>query len=733
MSVASSGPRWADRYTPDADGPAMLQEPGGDSPALSFAAIRGIVLRQGQLIIAIVVIALVIGLVVTLLTRPQYEASSTVVVDPNTARVVEGQDIEGGVAPNEMLRYLKTESAIIKSERMAYRVVDALKLADRNDFFGDDAPDRKLTEAERKSRRATAAAMLRGALTVGTSNDTAVVTITYSSFSPEYAALVANSYADNYVLEGARTTIETNANAQKIIQEQIAKLRVQLQDAELQANAYAKANGIVGAAVSSGVGDSATSSGQTITAANLASVNASLTELRTKRIEAEQRWRAIENVPATRLPEVQQNAMLQPLVAERSKTIAELSQLRQRYGETYPRIRELTAQVAALESQINRISTDIKTAARDQYLIAKRQEDGLASELTKASGATLEEQDKRVRYGLLDRNAAALRTQLAALLDRYNQLAAASNFSGGKASKLDSAHVPGGPSSPDLVKNMLVAFALGLVAAGIAAVLREFLDDRLRSPEEVERKLGYPMLGFTPAVEDEKLASQMADPFSSLMEAYSSIRTSVDFAVPGDHRVLNVTSSQPSEGKSLSSLVLARKYASLGFKTLVIDADMRRPGLSYLASGKRPPIGFVEVLLGDVTLDRALLSDTTENLHVLPIAGIPNNPVELLSSARLREFTERLREEYQMVIFDTPPVIGLADSPLMSRLVDATVFVVEANRAHFGQAKVALRRLRAAGANIAGVVLTKYRADTDGSYYYNHSYYYQYGDGQKSD
>lgn len=710
----------------------MLQEAGGESPAISFSAIRGIIFRQGQLIIAIVIIALVIGLVTTLLTRPRYEASSTVVVDPNTARVVEGQDIEGAVAPNEMVRYLKTEATIIKSEKMAFRVVDALKLADRNDFFGDDAPDRKLTEAERKGRREAAAAMLRGGLSVATSNDTAIITITYSSFSPEYAALIANSYADNYVIEGTRTNIETNANAQKIIQEQIARLRLQLQDAELQANAYAKANGIVGATVSNGVGDNASASGQTITSANLASVNASLTDLRTKRIEAEQRWRAIENVPATRLPEVQQNAMLQPLVAERSKTIAELSQLRQRYGENYPRIRELTAQVGALEAQINRISSDIKNAARDQYLIAKRQEDGLASELTKASGATLEEQDKRVRYGLLDRDAAALRTQLAALLDRYNQLSAASNFSGAKASKLDGAHVPGGPSSPDLMKNMLLSFALGLVLAAIAAILREFLDDRLRSPEEVERKLGYPMLGFTPAVEDDKLSEQMADPFSSLMEAYSSIRTSVDFAVPGDHRVLNVTSSQPSEGKSLSSLILARKYASLGCKTLVIDADMRRPGLSYLATGKRPSMGFVEVLLGDVTLERAVVSDMTENLHVLPIASIPNNPVELLSSARLRDFIERLRQEYQMVIFDTPPVIGLADSPLMSRIVDATVFVVEANRAHFGQAKVALRRLRTAGANIAGVVLTKHRADTDGSYYYNQSYYYQYGDKQKS-
>lgn len=730
MSVASSGPSWADRYLPETGQGMPLPDRGSETSTITFGAVRGILFRQRLILVGIVLAALAIGLVMTLLTRPMYQAQATVMVTPNSAKVVEGQDIEDFVASNEIVRYMQTQGALIRSRKMAYRVVDALKLAERDDFFGEAPTGRKLTAAELKSRRETAASIVQGGVSVTIPYDNAIMTIAYSSPSPEFAALIANGYAENFILEDTRSSIETNANAQRILQEKIGELRGKLQSAELAANAYAKTNAIVGAPISTGT-EGSSSPGQTITAANLSSVNATLTDLRTKRIQAEERWLAIANVPASRLPEVQQSGTLQTLVSDRSKAISELSQLRQRYGDNYPRIRELKAQNAALEAQINRLGDDVKTAVRDQYMIAKRQEDAVAAELQRVAGATLDEQDRRVRYGMMDRDAGALRTQLAALLDRYNQISAASNFATGTNTKLDGASVPGGPSSPNLAKNMLIALALGLVVAVIAAVLREFFDDRLRSPEEVERKLGYPMLGFTPVVSDDDLVAQTTDPFSSLMEAYSSIRTSIDFAVPGESRVLNVTSSQPSEGKSLTSTILARKYASLGFKTLLVDADLRRPMLATFASNKRPSAGFVEVLLGDVALDKALLPNQFENLDILSVANIPNNPVELLSSARLRDFIERVRQDYQLVIFDTPPVVGLADAPLLSRLVDATVFVIEANRAHFGQAKVALRRLRSAGVNIAGIVLTKYRPNTDGAYYYYSQQYYQYGDNKQ--
>lgn len=708
---------------------------GGLSSMLSLATIRGVVYRQRFMLIGIVSLALVAALVVTLLTRPMYSAAATVRIDPFTTNIVDGQNLEPEVPVNEVDRYMQTQATVITSRRIAFQVVEARKLDTREDFLGDFATKRPdgMTDAQWKTaRRDAAAGMVQGGIKVDVPMENRVITITYTSPSAAIAAEVANAVADVFVQDDLRRALETNNYAQAYLKDQIDKLQRSVQAAEESANAYAKANGIVAQApvISSGKDGDATPA-QTVTVATLASVNETYTAARAKRIAAEQRWNAVAAIPAGQLPEVQQNNAIQSMIGDRSKAITELSQLRQRYGESYPRLRELNAQVTSLTSQINKASSDIKNAIRDDYTIALRQEQALEGELTKVSGKTLDEQDRRVRYNMLDREATAQRTQLAALLTRYNEISAAANLKPGTSSKLDAAQVPGGPVSPSLPKNMLIGLFLGGALALAIAVLREAFDDRLRTTEDVERKLGLPLLGYTPDISDRDVLDEVSDPFSILMEAYSSIRSSIDFAVPGGNRVLQITSSEPSEGKSLTASTIARKYAQLGRKTLLIDADLRKPSLFALFGTTRPKVGFVEVLLGDVKFEDALIKGTPENLDVLPVAPSKVNPVELLSSQVLTDFVEKYRDQYSLIIFDSVPVMGLADAPLLSRIADATVFIVEANRAHFGQAKTAIRRLQSAGARIAGVVLTKYRAAEAGMSYDYQYQYYAYGERSK--
>ncbi|MBF9150796.1 GumC family protein [Novosphingobium jiangmenense] len=706
---------------------------GGLSSMLSLSTIRGIVYRQRFMLIGIITLALVAALVITLLTRPLYSASTTVRIDPLTSNIVDGQNLEPEVPVNEIDRYMQTQATVITSRRIAYQVVDTRKLDTREDFLGDFAtkrPDGMSDKDWKHERREAAAGMVQGGVKVDVPMENRVITITYTSPSAKLAAEVANAVADVFVQEDLRRALETNVYAQNYLKGQIEKLQRSVQNAEEAANAYAKANGIVAQApMASSATDGDTS--QTVTVATLATVNETYTAARTKRIAAEQRWNAVSGVPAGQLPEVQQNNAIQGMIAERSKAITELSQLRQRYGESYPRLRELNAQVSSLTTQINKASNDIKSAIRDDYTIALRQEQALEGELNKVSGKTLDEQDRRVRYNMLDREATAQRTQLASLLTRYNEISSAANLKPGTSSKLDAAQVPGGPVSPNLPKNMLIGLFLGSALALAIAVLREAFDDRLRTTEDVERKLGLPLLGYTPDISDRDVIEEINDPFSILMEAYSSIRSSIDFAVPGNHRVLQVTSSEPSEGKSLTASTIARKYAQLGRKTLLIDADLRKPSLFALFGTTRPKSGFVEVLLGDVRFEDALIPNTPENLDVLPVAPSKVNPVELLSSQVLTDFVEKYREQYSLIIFDSVPVMGLADAPLLSRIADATVFIVEANRAHYGQAKTAVRRLMSAGARMAGVVLTKYRAAEAGMSYDYHYQYYAYGERSK--
>lgn len=731
MVEANSRGSWADQYFVGTDNAAQ------ERPAsiVNLAMLRGLLFRQRIVLIGVTLTAIVIGLVSTLLTKPIYSASATVQVDPQQANIVEGQDLAPTIGGNDVDRYLNTQGAVIMSKRMAYQVADTLNLADNDELLGEAASTRPSNVSEKQwqeRRREIAASILKGGVSVDVPDDVRILTISFQSENPRLAASIANAYVDNFMLEDTRKGVEISTYAQKYLKTQIDDIGKKLQGAEMAANAYAKANGIIATTAPTGGGTDGASPPATITVANLSTVSGNYTETRGRRIAAEQRWRTVAGVPASQLPEVQMNNAIQTLIGERSKIAAQVAELRQRYGESYPQVREARATLNSLDSQITRLSNDVKNSIRDQYLLAVRQEDALSGELKKVSGETLDEQDRRVRYNLLDREAAALRTQLAALLDRYNQVAAAANIKQGSITKVDDASVPGAPVSPNLIKNLVVALIAGFGVAIALAVLRDAFDDRLRSAEDVERKLSTPLLGFTPFVADEDVATQAADPFSALMEAYSSLRTSVDFALAGDNRVLMVTSSQPSEGKTLTTSVLARKYAQLGINTLLIDADLRKPTVAAMfGASKRPKQGFAEVILGDVDMESALIKDNIPNLSVLPVGTIPLNPVEILSSPRLEEFIEKCRHDYSLILIDTAPVMGLADAPLVSRLVDGVIFIVEANRSNFGQTKTALRRLRTAGANVLGVILTKYRAAEAGLSYDYHYSYYAYGNSEK--
>jgi capsular exopolysaccharide synthesis family protein len=276
---------------------------------------------------------------------------------------------------------------------------------------------------------------------------------------------------------------------------------------------------------------------------------------------------------------------------------------------------------------------------------------------------------------------------------------------------------------------MTLALVFGVAFAAGLAVLRETLDDRIRSVEDVEEKIGLPLLGFTPHVNEPDLDGAENDQFSALMEAYSSIRASIDFSLPRNRNKLLLTSSGPSEGKSTTSVILGELFARLGRRTLLIDADLRRPSVAQLVNIERPKVGVVEVLLGHVDLQDAVVKGVHENLEILPVGEIPPKPTEILDSPEFAALIQKCSEEYSLVIIDSAPVMGLADAPIISRLVDGTIFILEANKIPFGQARTAVRRVKAAGGNMLGVILTKYKArDAGDSYGYQYSYY-QYGRG----
>ncbi|MEE4209739.1 MAG: polysaccharide biosynthesis tyrosine autokinase, partial [Parvularcula sp.] len=292
---------------------------------------------------------------------------------------------------------------------------------------------------------------------------------------------------------------------------------------------------------------------------------------------------------------------------------------------------------------------------------------------------------------------------------------------------IESALVPSSPYAPSLVRNLGLALVLGIAFAGGLAVLREMFDDRVRSLEDIESKIDLPLIGFTPHVDEKSIEVESSNQFTSLMESYASIKAMIEFSLPRSRNVIQLTSAQEAEGKSTTAVVLAELFARSGRKTLLIDADLRRPSVAKLLELERPKVGLVEVLLGHAKLEDAIVRGVHQDLDVLPVGATPPNPSEILTSPEMVEFIERYRDEYSLIIFDSCPVLGLADAPSLARFVDGTIFVLEANKVPFAQVRSAVKRLRSAGGNVLGLILTKYRALEAGQSY-NYQYnYYEYG------
>ena len=713
-----------DRFLPQAAAADAPAEQGGFN--ISLGDLRAMAWRQRRLVASVVALFLVLGFIVTLLMTPRFSAASTIRVDLEENKIIEGQDLNPAVAAGDTGRYLNTQKRVIESRTMAVRVADRLKLAANNGFFvAMGAKPEGLTTPQ---RQALAAGLLQGNVKVDVPLDSRVVTLSFQSRDPGVAARVANTYADLFIENNVRRRYDSNRYARRFLLQQIEEAKGSLRNAEMAAIAYARANQLIDAGdASASPEDNSKAGSRSITTANLVQLNNAYVDARGARILAEERWNAVRGIPPLQLPEVASNPTVQQLVGQRAQLNAQLAQLRQRYQPEQQDVQQLTAQLATLGREIERAAGDAKESVRNAYRVAAEQEQAFDRARRRLAGETLEEQDRRVQLNLISRGAETQRVQLNNLLERYNQVSAASDITANNISLIDYADAPTAPVSPNMSRNMALALALGLVFALAAALGREALDDTLRSPEDVERKLHLPLLGTTPLISDT-IDNQLGSDKSELSEAYYTIRATLDYASPdGPPRTLQVTSSQPAEGKSTTAMALARDYARIGRKVLLIDADLRKPSV-HRALGVKNEHGFMDVIIGHRELESVLIPSGLDGLHVLGLGPIPPNPVQVLSSSIIPDFIREYSPRYDLIIFDCAPVMGLADAPLIARHVDGVVVIVEANRAHFGQAKTAVRRLREAGGNILGIVMSKFN-HRDAGYSYDYHYnYYAYGD-----
>jgi capsular exopolysaccharide synthesis family protein len=340
-----------------------------------------------------------------------------------------------------------------------------------------------------------------------------------------------------------------------------------------------------------------------------------------------------------------------------------------------------------------------------------------------------------VQFNILKREADTNKQLYDALLQRYKEIGVAGGTSANNVSMVDAA-LPGDRFKPNIRRSGLIGILLGLALAIGVAFLLERLDETLKTPEDIERHLRLPVIGIVPKLEAELVETASQDSRSAFSEAYRSLRTGLQYATEaGAPKILLVTSAVAGEGKSTTALMLARKFAQLGVKTLLIDADLRKPSLHKRMSLPNES-GLSDYLAGLADGPEIFKQTTEDNLTVVTSGPTPPNPAELLAAARFRSLLAMASHTYDQVIIDGPPLLGLADVPIIANAADGTLIAIEAGRARIAVLRGALKRLFAVRARITGALLVKYDAAAAGygsGYGYGYSnYYYYYSDATQN-
>jgi capsular exopolysaccharide synthesis family protein len=686
-------------------------------------------------------VCLAAALIISLLMKPQYTATVRIQVAREAAKVVDMQQVDeqsGGTS----LEFYQTQYALLKSRSLSEAVVRDLGLANDAAFLSDgkSADPAVLQSMPAGQRLALATSKVNEHTGISPVRGSSIIDVSVVASNPALSARIANSVAENFIESNLARRFDAAAYAREFLQNRLDQVRQKLEESERKAVEYAQAQGLIRIRA----GSPENPSEQSLVANNLAELSSQLTAARAARAQAEAQYRAgtAGSVAAQSLTSTTVNQLRQ----QRAELLGQLSKLESDFGPEYPPVVALKSQVGELDRQIaqeqSRVRTSVTEDLGGRYRQALATEQSLQSRVEALKAQLLGEQRRSIQFNILQRDVDTNRALYDALLQRFKEVGIAGGVGTNNISVVDRALAPRGPSSPNVPLNLALGLLLGLTIGCAAAIVLEQLAESVISPTEFQNKLRIPLLGSTPATkvplglkllpsrtkgEQETVPAVVAGQ-SELSEAYFSILTALQFSTSsGAPKTLAVTSSQQGEGKSTTAMALARGLISIGSSVLLIDADMRNPSI-HRALNLPNRRGLSDVLSNNAEFRDVIQPTDTRGFAVMTAGKTPPNPAELLAGEGLQATIEAAMDLFDHVIFDSPPVLGLADAPLIARAAEGTVFVIEAARTRSSQARHALDRLTAVRAHILGAVLTKLDSRSSG---YGEGYGYSYKYGKK--
>jgi capsular exopolysaccharide synthesis family protein len=699
------------------------QEDGGI--AATMRRLLHVVSKRRWLIIGATVGLTTLTLLVTLFQTPRYTATVRLQIDREVGKVVDATDATPSESGQGSQDFLRTQFELLRSRALAERVVVALQLANQPDFAGSggsifSALTRLVTPVVDRTTdpvelRRIAADRVQDAVNIRPVPGSRLIDVSYTDPIPTRAQRVANGYGEAFVSANLDKRFEANAYAKTFLEDQIKQLSLRLEEAEKAVVEYAEREQMI----------ETNDNNASLAEQNLSLAQSALGTIIAEKLKAEQLWKQVETSDGMNLPQLLSNQAIDGLRSRRNAVQAEYEEKLETFKPNYPTMVQLTNRLKEIDRQLRVEVEAVRGALKAGYEAAVLQETEMRKRIEALRVEALELQRRNIQYNNLKRDAETTRGLVNSLLQRYKQLDVAAGVGTNNVLIVDRASTPLIPSSPRVGLALAIALVGGLmIGVGIAFVL-EAMDDRVKSPEHLEQVTGLTTLGVVPLLpKNTPVMDELADPRSAIAESYRSLATALQFSSQdGLPRSIVLTSAGPSEGKSTSAVALSRHFATMGLKVLLIDAELRRPSL-HRSLGLDHATGLCNYLTGAAMPPDVIQATSIPSLAFMASGPLPPNAADLLAGNRMFSLISVGLEVFDLIIIDAPPVLGIADAPLLSSAAQATVFVVAANQSSKSFVRTALRRLGLARAIVVGALLTKFDARDAG---YGYGYGYSYG------
>jgi polysaccharide biosynthesis transport protein len=683
-------------------------------------------------------VSLLVSIVYNYTSRPVYQATSQILIDRDTPKVLPNKELVDIVQAGS--DYYQTQYQLLRGRMLAERVVERLDLQRSDEFQTGPmlSPwERLQVRILGKPPKSTvdsdgmplspAVAAFRSRVTVEPVPGSRLVNLRFSAYDPGLAAQAVNALAELYIKQTLEFRFTISSEATGWLGDRLKEQQEKVQTAEKALQQYREKEGLVNPEERQSLVD------QKLQALNLAVLNA-----RTERIAKETVWVQLRNLPLAAVasfPSVMANPVVQGLKSQLADLHKDEARLSDSIGDKHPDMIKVRSEIRANEDKLRSEMRSVVQAAEADYRTAASQEASLQQSLDAVKQEAMGVNRKAIEYGVLRREVDGNQQMYKDLLTRTKQTGLETELETTNIRVVEKAEVPRGPISPQRVRNYQLGTLVGLLLGIGLVLIFEHFDNTLKTPEDVKEQLGLPFLGMVPDVGVRQTPANatraggvspliLKNPQSAVAESYRVLRTNLIFSSADNQgRAIVISSANPGEGKTTTVANLASSLALNGAKVLAVDADLRRPTMhNHFGIPKTP--GLSDLIVGKCQASQAIQSTRFKGLQVLPCGYVPPNPAELLGSAHMRQVIEALRTHYEWVLIDTPPILAMADTPVLCPLVDGVILVIGAEVSGRPTIQRAVDQIQGVGGKIVGVVLNK--VDLERNSYYYSQYYGEY-------